>query len=154
MGVDGARLVGTWRLAAASSYDAAGAPAEPPFGTSPSGLLIYTGDGHMAALISHSGRRPLSVADRLTAPADERADAFATYFSYAGRYTVGADEIRHRIDVASIENWVGAEFVRAARLDGERLALRTPPMPVGDATRVIELIWERAGEKPSFFAIT
>ena len=140
----GTSLVGTWRLLSVSFYDPDGGCADSPLGANPTGTLIYTSDGHVAALISHAGRRPLSVDDRLTAVPEEQADAFATFFSYAGRYAVEGAKVRHQVDVASVENWVGEEFIRKARLDGETLTLRTPPMPLGGVRRVAELIWERA----------
>ena len=63
-------LVGTWRLVDAIS------DGEPAFGDNPAGMLVYTNDGHVAVVISHAGRQPLSVADRIEAPAEERAGAF------------------------------------------------------------------------------
>jgi hypothetical protein len=135
-----ASLVGTWRLVEASS------DGRPAFGEKPAGMLMYTGDGHVAVLISHSGRRGLSDDDRVEAPAEERAAAFASFFSYAGRFSVEGGVVRHRVEVSSVENWVGAELVRDLRLDGRRLVLRTPPTLVGGRKRVSELIWERVAE--------
>jgi hypothetical protein len=106
-------------------------------------MLVYTDDGHVAVVISHAGRRSLSSDDRVAAPAAERADAFATFFAYAGRYTVAAKEVRHEVEVASVPNWVGTDLVREVSLDGNRLVLRTPPTLVGGAERVTELVWER-----------
>lgn len=56
-------------------------------GEHPSGLLTCTANGRMIAIISDYGRKPLSVADRVAAPADERAQAYSTLMAYAGRYT-------------------------------------------------------------------
>ena len=77
-------IAGTWRLVSASSRASDGHKDEAPYGPSPSGLLIYTADGHVMAIISNSGRAPLSVNDRIVAPVKERANAFATSFAYAG----------------------------------------------------------------------
>jgi hypothetical protein len=40
-------------------------------GQNPSGLLTYTADDRMMAIISDDGRKPLSVVDRVAAPAEE-----------------------------------------------------------------------------------
>jgi hypothetical protein len=55
-------------------------------GLHPSGVVTYTADGRMPAIIP-DGRRPLSVADRVSAPAEERAQAYSAFMAYAGRYT-------------------------------------------------------------------
>jgi hypothetical protein len=136
--VEADALVGTWRLVGVSS-----STGESPYGRSPSGLLVYTRDGTMTALISHDRRRPLSVDDRSAAPADEQANAFATFLAYGGRYEVAGGRVTHSVEVASVENWVGTELVRAIELDGDRLTLRTPPTMVGGTERVMELVWQR-----------
>jgi hypothetical protein len=130
-------LVGTWRLVDAIS------DGEAAFGDNPAGMLVYTNDGHVAVVISHAGRQPLSVADRIEAPAEERAGAFATFFAYAGTFSVANDEVRHKVEVASVPNWVGTELVRELRVDGDRLVLRTPPTLVGGAERETQLVWTR-----------
>jgi len=101
----------------------------------------------MTALLSDSGRRPLSSPDRISAPADERAEAFATFFAYAGRYSVAGDKVIHHVEIASMENWVNTDFVRLVEMDGDRLTLRTPPLPVGGEIRTSELVWERVKQE-------
>ena len=135
--MDAASLVGTWRLVEASFDE------QPAFGESPRGMLIYTADGHVAVAISHAGRRALSVADRVHAPVDERADAFATFFAYSGRFSVSGHEVRHEVEVASVPNWVGTVLVRAVRVESDTLILCTPPTLVGGTTRVTRLVWKR-----------
>ncbi|MCA1618869.1 MAG: lipocalin-like domain-containing protein [Acidobacteria bacterium] len=136
-------LVGTWRLVSASATTANGGRNDAPYGPHPTGLLTYTREGRMAAIISHSGRKPLSRADRISAPAEERAEAFATFFAYAGRYSLGGDKVIHHVEISSVENWVNTDLVRLIKLEGDRLTLRTPPISVGGVTQTTELIWER-----------
>jgi hypothetical protein len=57
------------------------------FGRNPTGFLTYTADGQMMGIIAFDGRKLLSVPDYISAPAQERAEAFATMVAYAGRYT-------------------------------------------------------------------
>jgi hypothetical protein len=62
------------------------------------------------AMISHSDRKPLTNGDRISASVDERAEAFATSFAYAGRYSLAGDKIIHHIEIASVQNWVRQNY--------------------------------------------
>jgi hypothetical protein len=77
----------------------------------------------------------------------ERAEAFATFLAYAGRYQVSADILIHQVEVASVENWVGSNLVRLARLEGDRLTLKTPPTPYGGRLQVFTLVWTRIADR-------
>ena len=126
------KIVGTWRLLAASP-------------TSPlqAGYITYTGDGRMSAILSHGGRKPLSTGDRISASVEERAEAFATLFAYAGSYDVVGNKVVHHVEIASVENWVNADLIRLVRFDGDRITLTTPPLSVGGKIQTTELVWER-----------
>ena len=137
------KLVGSWKLIEASVTSATGLVDHAPFGTALTGTLIYTPNRRVAVLISYGGRKSLSGSDRMAAPAEERAEAFKTFFAYSGRYSVTADKITHHVEVASYQNWVNTDLVRTFTLKGERLTLRTPPLSVGGAMQVWELVWER-----------
>lgn len=136
-------LVGTWRLVKVSNSRRDGGVDDQPWGAAPTGLLIYTSEGTMAAVISYGGRRFLS-ADRVAAPVGERAEAFATFFAYGGHYSVDGNRLTHQVALASVENWVGTDLVRTFELSGARLTLRTPPVLVAGEELGAELVWERA----------
>ncbi len=137
-------LIGTWKLVSASTRSGDGTTNTAPYGSNPTGFLTYSPDGRMTAIISNGGRRPLSIADRITAPADERAQAFATFLAYAGRYTVEGDKVTHHIEAASIQNWVNGDQVRFFTLDGDRLIVLTPSNYVFNGQpQTFELKWER-----------
>lgn len=87
--------------------------------------------------------RPLLSADRVAAPAVERADAFATFFAYGGRYSIEGNRLIHHVETASVQNWVGTDLVRTFELTGGRLTLLTPPVLVAGEEIVAELVWER-----------
>jgi hypothetical protein len=140
---DSERVVGTWKLVSASSSSAGGEKDATPFGPSPVGFLTYTADGTMNVIISHGGRNLLSVADRIVAPPEERAEAFATCFAYAGRYTVNGDKVIHHVEAASIQNWVGTDLVRVVHFHGDEMILQTPTMSVGGKMITTELVWAR-----------
>ena len=130
------KLVGSWKLIEASATSATGVD-HAPLGTDLTGTLIYTPNGRVAVLISYGGRKPLSGSDRIAAPAEERAEAFKTFFAYSGRYSVTADKVTHHVEVASYQNWVNTDLVRTFTLTGERPTLRTPPLSVGGAMQVL-----------------
>jgi Lipocalin-like domain len=136
-------IVGAWRLVAVAATTDAGAPLPAPFGTSPNGLLIYTPEGRMSAIISHGERQPLSIADRVSSPAEERAAAFSTFIAYAGRYTLHNDRVVHHVELSLVPNWANTELVRLVRFEGERMILRTPPIQVAGVSEVVDLVWER-----------
>jgi hypothetical protein len=135
-------VVGTWRLVSASASTADGRAIAAPFGSSPAGLITYTREGRMTAMISHGGRRPLS-SDRISSPASERAEAFATFFAYAGRYSINGQLVIHHVEISSVQNWVNTNMVRVLEFDGDRITLRTPPLSVGGTTQTTDLVWER-----------
>lgn len=140
---DRTNVVGTWKLVSASASRPSGGRNEAPFGSSPTGSLTYTPEGRMILILSYSGRKPLSGADRISSPVAERAEAFSTSFAYAGRYSVTADKVIHHVEVATVQNWVNTDLVRVLRVEDDRLTLQTPPLSVGGVIQTSELVWER-----------
>jgi len=136
-------VVGTWKLVSVTSTTDKGDVNKSALGQNPSGLLTYTADGRMMAIISDDGRKPLSIADRVSAPADERAQAYSTFMAYAGRYTYTCDKVVHHVEVASLQNWVNTDQTRFVTLHGNRLIVRNTPQ-LRDAVMVtLESVWER-----------
>jgi Lipocalin-like domain len=136
-------LVGTWKLVSVLSTTSAGERDETPYGSGPVGLLTYSRYGRVTALISYGGRRILSVGADGLAPLEERAEAFKTFFAYAGRYTFNGDKVIHLVEISSIQNYVGKELVRTVKFQGDRMILITPPTSVNGRVQVVELVWER-----------
>jgi len=99
----------------------------------------------MSAILSHGGRKRLTTGDRISASVEERAEAFATLFAYAGSYDVVGDKFVHHVEIASVENWVNTDLIRLVRFDGDRITLTTPPLSVGGKIQTTELEWERVG---------
>jgi hypothetical protein len=117
------------------------AEGDPRFGEN--ARRYYTSDGRMSLIISSDGRKPLSVADQIAAPRDERAEAFATCLAYAGRYTLASDKLTHHIEAASFQNWVNTDQIRLVTLAGNQATFRTPPILINGKQQTIELVWER-----------
>jgi hypothetical protein len=132
------QFVGTWKLVFALSMTSTGDRSE-PYGPNPVGVLTYTDDGRVTALICYSGRKPLSVG----AQPEEQAEAFRTFLAYAGTYTLSGDKVTHRIEVSSIQNYVDRDLVRSVKFQGDKLILVTPPTPVNGRVQTIELVWQR-----------
>ena len=140
-------LVGTWKLVSATHTTDKG-EVKDAFGSGAVGFLNYTADGRMMAIISHGGRKPLSVSDYGGAPAAERAAAFGTFIAYAGTYTLETNRVVHHVQVASLQNLVGSDQVRTVvNRKGNHLTLRTPPFLYDSEMVTSELTWERVTEK-------
>jgi hypothetical protein len=137
------KFVGTWRLVSATSTTKNGEPGDPPYGEGPTGLLTYTGDGRMSSLISYGGRKPLSIGRGGMEAQEEQAQAFKTFLAYAGRYTASGGNVTHHVEIASIQNYVGRDLVRQARLQDDQLILVAPPTLVNGKIQTVELIWQR-----------
>ena len=133
------KLVGTWKLVSASSTTPKGERLDPPYGLNPVGLLTYSEDGRVSAIISYDGRKPISTIAKL----EEEAAAFKTFLAYAGRFTVSGDQVTHHIEISSIQNYVGKDLVRTVRVESDRITLITPPTSVNGKIQTVELIWQR-----------
>ncbi len=114
-----------------------------PYGEDPHGLLLYTPDGWMSASISRRERQlmPDGVSPRQL-PADAKADAFASYFHYAGRYRVHEGDVIHYVSQSLNPNFPGTEQLRHAELDGQTLVLSGKDS-VGEVIRFHSLVWHR-----------
>jgi Lipocalin-like domain len=137
------KLLGTWKLVSASSKTSKGEQIEPPYGARPVGFLSYTADGRVTSLISFSGRKLLSVGGETLAVQEEQAEAFKTFFAYAGRYTLSGDKVTHHVEISSIQNYVDKDLVRNIKFQDDRIILLTPPTLVNGKIQIIELLWQR-----------
>ena len=138
-----ASVVGTWKLLSVTATAEKDGVGKPILGQNPSGLLTYTADGRMMAIISDDGRKPLSIADRVAAPVVERAEAYSTFMAYAGRYTFTCDKVVTDVEVASLQNWVNTDQTRFVTLQGNRMHVRNTPMLRAGVNVNIESVWER-----------
>jgi Lipocalin-like domain len=138
-----AAIFGTWKLISASATAATGKRNDSPFGTSPVGFLTYTLDGRMSAMISYGGRKHLSSTDSSSAPAEEQAEAFRTFVSYGGRFTLLEEKVIHHVEISSIQDWVGTNLIRSIKFQRDRIVLTAPPMSVAGNLQTFELIWQR-----------
>ena len=114
-----------------------------PYGEDPQGLLLYTNDGWMSASIARHERAPLPEGVSFRKIPDElRADAFASYFHYAGRYRVVDGDVIHYVSQSLNPNFPGTEQVRHAELDGQTLVLSGKDQ-AGEVVRFHSLVRHR-----------
>jgi hypothetical protein len=107
-----------------------------PFGRDAKGVIMYTTDGYMTAIVRTAER--FLPADR---PDDaQKAEAYATYFNYAGTWSVNGSAVIHRIEHALDPNLVGAEMAREVTHEGRRMVF-LGTMADGKTKNVI--IWKR-----------
>lgn len=137
------KLVGTWKLVSASSRGASGEQNEPPYGLNPAGVLTYTEDGRVSAMISYDGRKPLSAGAKPPTSLEEQAEAFRTFLAYGGRYRLNGDKVIHSIEISSVQNYVNRELVRTLKFQSDEIVLMTPRAMVNGKMQSIELVWRR-----------
>jgi hypothetical protein len=138
----GARIVGTWRLISFQGRNANG-DCRPALGENAQGLLVYTADGHMIAILSEAGRRPFNSRDVRGGTPEEALAAVNSYVSYSGRYEVDGDTVTHHVELSLFPNWVGEDQTRRLRITEDKLILNTPAFSVSGSEWTFELIWER-----------
>jgi len=141
-------LIGTWQLESWTIGYADRDEFTYPYGEEPLGLLVYSNDGWMSASINRPGRAllPQDVSYRKL-PDALKAQAFSSYFHYAGRYQVVDGDVIHYVTQSLNPNFPGTEQLRHAELDGQTLVLSGKDQ-VGGVTRFHSLVWHRAGATP------
>lgn len=137
------RIVGTWKLVSVQSVSLQGEKNSTAFGQHPTGFATFTPEGRMSLIMSDDNRKPLSVVDRVSAPLEERAQAFATCVAYAGRYTFTGDRVIFHVEAASIQNWVNTDLTRSVVFNGDHMSLKTMTTLKGGVLQTIETTWVR-----------
>jgi len=143
-------LLGTWKLISITAIFPDGKIDKEAFGANPIGYITYTIEGKMMVMFSKNKRQLLSgnSASPLTnaihsVPIEERAEAFSTFNSYAGSYSLDGDKVIHHVEIASIPNRIGKSLTRTFILKGNQVTLKTPPSRSDDTPKIFELTWER-----------
>ena len=136
-----ADLIGTWLLSTWQIH--VGAQTHHPFGDRPQGLLVYTAEGWMQACIAAPDRPQLSDPSPRRAAAEELAEAFRSYFSYAGPYDVAENTVVHHVQLSLNPAMVGTDQVRFVELSEPLLVLSATEGAGADAREHV-LSWRRA----------
>jgi Lipocalin-like domain len=137
-------VLGAWKLVSFAQVDAVTAETSRPWGENPSGYLIYLPDGHMSAVLTSEGRKPVSpTEDKYN---EKVGQLLFNMAAYAGTYTVKSDTVVHHVEVAWQPAWVGSDQPRQAKINGDMLTIRTQPIRNGVDGKeyVYVLIFRRA----------
>lgn len=130
-------LIGAWALEEMYAEAEDGTRTH-PMGRDASGMIMYTPDHHMSAIVHFADR--FLPADR--ASDEERSEAFSTYFNYAGTWSLDGDSVTHKLIHALDPNMVGMSLTREIEHEGARMVF-SGFGPDGVTKQVI--IWKRAG---------
>lgn len=138
------RLIGTWKLVSAVREETPSGTKTDLFGAKPQGILNYSPEGRMIAIIAHGDRKAPATANKAT-PEEARA-LYGSMLSYAGPYTIEGDVVTHHVDISWNESFTGSKQKRHFQLDGNRLVLSTPQStdPIEGKMSVRRMTWERA----------
>ena len=88
-------------------------------GQQPTGIVIFTADGHLSFTLTADGRQPQGN------NADSNA-LFNSVIAYAGTYRLEADCWITHVNVAWNPDWIGTEQMRHYRIEGDQLNVQTP----------------------------
>ncbi len=127
-------MIGTWRLVATSAVDDAGNAMRKPYGPKPHGIVVFSADGRMIAVLC-DGRAEL--------PAGE---AVREFNSYSGNFEFDGETLVTHVDGSSNPQWVGGDQVRTVKFDGQHMILVPPPRPWQGVNQHRTLVWERISE--------
>jgi len=137
-------LIGAWKLERWEiSYPATGRVTR-PFGEDAMGMILYTPDGYMSAVLAERDRGSFSTPIVPKAPDAEKARAFDGYMHYAGRYFVVQGDVHHEVEFALNMDLIGTTQIRETELDGDRLVLSAEEPLEGGEMRRHRLQWIRA----------
>jgi hypothetical protein len=137
-------FVGVWRLVT-SEFKLADGNTVYPYTEGAIGMLIYDENGYMSAQGMRPDRSFFVSGDLRNGTPEEINEAFNGYLAYFGKYEVNEQEgtVTHQIKGALFPNWVGQDQKRFFEFSGNRLTLKTPPIPAAGTTVVGILVWER-----------
>jgi hypothetical protein len=115
----------------------------PALGENAQGLLVYTAEGYMIAVLSEVGRLPFRSRDFRGGTSEEALAAINSYISYSGRYEVDGDTVTHHVEMSLFPNWIGRDQVRNLKFVEGNLVLTTPAFHLSGDEWTFELVWER-----------
>ena len=145
---------GTWRLLSMQTRFADGRTIA-PYGESPLGFITYTDQGHMHAILMHAERESISMSIEafsrrskasqalylLTHPGiiGRTMNAALRSTAYSGSWEVSGKQVVHKVQAATLPEWIGSVLERTFHFEGNCLRL-SAHYASGD---IIDLLWER-----------
>jgi hypothetical protein len=145
------KLVGAWKMERMEVTDAEGNVSQ-PMGENPTGYILYTPDGYMAAEVMMGEPEKFAEDNRTGASQAEKATAFDNFLAYGGPYEYKGDHLLHHVEVSSFPNYVGTTQKRNITWTGEdTMILSTDAignivdLEEGEQAPVAKIYWRRAG---------
>jgi hypothetical protein len=122
-------LAGSWRFISVLGKSDQGDVIY-PYGEQLFGMLIYTTEGHMSAMLMDPDRPMFASGDMMEGTSEELEAAFEGFDAYCGTYTLDEESstVIHHVQGAKFPNWVGTDQVRYYRLSGDTLRITAPPI--------------------------
>jgi hypothetical protein len=140
----GQELIGSWKLVEIYGESDDGEIIR-PYGESPAGVLMYTADGNMSAVLMKQARPKFASGDMAMGTPEEIRAAFEGFDAYCGTFTLdeAANIVTHHVEACRFPNWEGSDQIRYFELDANRLRIYTPPILALGKGWVIYVVWER-----------
>lgn len=110
------QFVGAWSLV--SWRIETGGKVSHPFGEDAVGQILYTADGSMSATVSAASRALFMGASPRQASDAQKAEAFVSYFHYAGSWHLNGDFVLHQVAFSLNPSMQGSVQKRLAVFDG------------------------------------
>lgn len=115
-----------------------------PMGEGPQGIIQYTEDGYMSCMICRPHRENFTTGGQWNASDAEKAGAYNSMLSYAGRYTLEDGVVTHLVDISLFPNWVGGQQKRQYQFDEKgQLSLTARLEENTSEARTALLLWKR-----------
>jgi Lipocalin-like domain len=151
LGPIAAALIGVWTLQEYSDITES-LPPQHPFGFNPEGLLIYTPDGFVSAVLMAPDRPKLSGNGFTEGTSAQYTAAGKGFIGYSGIYDVdeALSVVTHRPHVAFAPNMIESRQRRLVELNGETLVLTAEHVQPGSAASTKSLLrWSRVKAGPA-----
>ena len=126
-------LIGTWKFDSMILSTENGKTVY-PYGKNLFGILIYTSNGYMSALLMDPDRQRFASDDLKTGTYEEIKQAYERFDAYCGTYTVDEEKstVTHHVEGAKFPNWVGTDQARYFELKGGKLYISATLMVEGE----------------------
>jgi hypothetical protein len=137
-------IVGVWSLVAFSAERSDGSRTE-PFGTNPTGTVIFTSDGHFALFQSRSDLPKIASDDPTKATAEEATAIVRGSIAYYGTYSANEEDQSLSLDIngSTFANLLGgpAQKRLVTSITDSELKLENPKAVSEIA---LQTVWKRA----------
>lgn len=119
------------------------------FWENPTGILIYTPEMKMSAVLMASDRSNFSGQFLSKGSTEEKLAAVESYISYSGDFSIDDQSVYHHVQFSLFPNWIGTDLIRQYEFSGNReeLILSTAPVDAGNGKTIQNILsWKRIRE--------